>query len=154
VTAISCSGTVQGERVRAEGLALLIVIMKDLGSNIASDNLLMEEGQRSENLLLMILPPVIVAKLQSGEKSVCFAVKSASIMFVDIPSFTPWCGSHTADYVMNFLSRMFLEFDRILRGYDRMAKIKGIGDCYTLYMCSGAVFDAEDDPAAHTKQTV
>jgi class 3 adenylate cyclase len=130
---------------------MLILIMKDLSSKIASDNLLREEGIKSENLLLMILPPVIVSKLQSGEKSICFAVKSASIMFVDIVSFTPWCGSHTADYVMKFLNRMFLEFDRILRGYDRMAKIKCIGDCY---MCAGGVFDPEDDPAGHTKQTV
>jgi class 3 adenylate cyclase len=151
LTAVSCSGCVQVEPVRAEGLALLVLVMKDLTSARASDKLLMEEGVRSSNLLLMILPPVIVSKLQAGEKNICFAVKSASIQFVDIVSFTPWCGSHTADYVMKFLNRMFLEFDRILRGYDRMIKIKCIGDCY---MCAGGVFDVEDDPAGHTRQTV
>jgi class 3 adenylate cyclase len=137
--------------VRSEGLAMLILIIKDLSSAIASNNLLMEEGVKSEQLLLMILPPIIVQKLQSGEKGICFAVKSASIMFVDIVSFTPWCGSHTADYVMRFLNRMFLEFDRIVKLYDRLTKIKCIGDCY---MCSGGVFDTEDDPAGHTKQMV
>jgi class 3 adenylate cyclase len=151
LTAVSCSGTVQVEPVRSEGLSLLVLVMKDLSSAIASDKLLMEEGIKSRDLLLMILPPIIVSKLQSGEKSICFSVKSASIMFVDIVSFTPWCGSHTADYVMKFLNRMFLEFDRILKTYDRMIKIKCIGDCY---MCSGGIFDAEDEPAGHTKQTV
>jgi class 3 adenylate cyclase len=151
LTAISCAGNVQVEPVRGEGLAMLILVIKDLSSAIASNNLLMEEGVKSEKLLLMILPPIIVQKLQSGEKGICFAVKSASIMFVDIVSFTPWCGSHTADYVMRFLNRMFLEFDRILHGYDRLTKIKCIGDCY---MCAGGVFDVEDDPAGHTKQMV
>jgi class 3 adenylate cyclase/PAS domain-containing protein len=151
LTAVSCSGGVQLEPVRVEGLAMLVLVMKDLSSAIASNNLLMEEGVKSEKLLLMILPPVIVQKLQSGEKGICFAVKSASIMFVDVVSFTPWCGSHTADYVMRFLNRMFLEFDRIVKLYDRLLKIKMIGDCY---MNSGGVFDTDDNPAAHTKQMV
>jgi class 3 adenylate cyclase len=148
---ISCAQHVQVEPVRAEGMAMLILIMKDMSSAIASDNLLREEGVKSEKLLLMILPPLIVSRLQSGEKGISFAVKSATIMFVDIVSFTAWCGSHTADYTMTFLNRMFLEFDRILRGYDRMIKIKCIGDCY---MCAGGVFDTMDDPAGHTRQTV
>jgi class 3 adenylate cyclase len=46
---------------------------------------------------------------------------------------------------------MFLEFDRILHAYDRLVKIKCIGDCY---MNSGGIFDTEDDPAGHTKQMV
>jgi class 3 adenylate cyclase/PAS domain-containing protein len=151
LTAVSCSGGVQLEPVRVEGLAMLVLVIKDLSSAIASNNLLMEEGVKSEKLLLMILPPLIVQKLQSGEKGICFAVKSASIMFVDVVSFTPWCGSHTADYVMRFLNRMFLEFDRIVKLYDRLLKIKMIGDCY---MNSGGVFDTDDNPAAHTKQMV
>jgi class 3 adenylate cyclase len=120
-------------------------------STIASNKLLVEEGIKSRDLLLMILPPVIVTKLQSGEQNISFTVKSASIMFVDIVSFTPWCGSHPASYVMATLNRMFLEFDRILKTYDRVDKIKCIGDCY---MCAGGIFDEVNQPTEHTRQTI
>ena len=149
--AVSSSGHVQTKACNAEGLAVLALVMKDMTSTIASNKLLVEEGIKSEKLLLMILPPIIVNKLQSGEKNISFSVKSASIMFVDIVSFTPWCGSNTADYVMSTLNRLFLEFDRILKKYDRMTKIKCIGDCY---MCAGGIFDEINQPAEHTKQTV
>lgn len=149
--AVSSSGHVQTKAINAEGLSVLALVMKDMTSTIASNKLLVEEGIKSEKLLLMILPPIIVNKLQSGEKNISFSVKSASIMFVDIVSFTPWCGSNTADYVMATLNRLFLEFDRILKKYDRMTKIKCIGDCY---MCAGGIFDEINQPAEHTKQTV
>ncbi|OHT05910.1 Adenylate and Guanylate cyclase catalytic domain containing protein [Tritrichomonas foetus] len=151
ITAVSSSGNVQIKAVNAEGLSVLALVMKDITSTIASNKLLVEEGIKSEKLLLMILPPIIVNKLQSGEKNISFAVKSASIMFVDIVSFTPWCGSNTAAYVMKTLNRLFAEFDRILKKYDRMTKIKCIGDCY---MCAGGIFDEINQPAEHAKQAI
>jgi class 3 adenylate cyclase len=151
VTALSLAGTIQVSAVNAEGLAVLILVIKDMTSTIAANKLLVEEGIKSRDLLLMILPPVIVSKLQNGEQNISFTVKSASIMFVDIVSFTPWCGSHAASYIMSTLNRMFLEFDRILKNYDRVEKIKCIGDCY---MCAGGIFDEVNQPTEHTKQTI
>ncbi|KAH0800550.1 Adenylate and Guanylate cyclase catalytic domain containing protein [Histomonas meleagridis] len=52
---------------------------------------------------------------------------------------------------MKTLNRLFLEFDRILKKYERMMKIKCIGDCY---MCAGGIFDEINQPAEHTKQTI
>jgi class 3 adenylate cyclase len=46
---------------------------------------------------------------------------------------------------------MFLEFDRILKSYDRMTKIKCIGDCY---MCAGGIFDSVHQPSVHAEQTI
>jgi class 3 adenylate cyclase len=46
---------------------------------------------------------------------------------------------------------MFLEFDRIIKTYDRMTKVKCIGDCY---MCAGGLFDKRHQPAIHALQTV
>ena len=151
ITAVSTDGNVQLKAVNAEGLSAIALVMKDITSSVASQKLLVEEGIKSEKLLLMILPPIIVNKLQNGEKNISFAVKSASIMFVDIVSFTPWCGSNTAAYVMKTLNRLFAEFDRILKKYDRMTKIKCIGDCY---MCAGGIFDEVNQPAEHAKQAV
>jgi class 3 adenylate cyclase len=151
LVAVSWNGTVQTKKVSGEGLAILTLLIQDVTASIAAKNLLVEEGVKSEKLLLMILPPIIVKKLQSGAKNISFAVKSASIMFVDIVSFTPWCGSHEASYIMATLNRLFLEFDRILKTYDRMTKIKCIGDCY---MCAGGIFDNIHQPGIHALQTV
>jgi class 3 adenylate cyclase/PAS domain-containing protein len=151
LVAVSWNGTVQTKKVSGEGLAILTLLIQDITASVAAKNLLVEEGVKSEKLLLMILPPIIVTKLQTGATNISFAVKSASIMFVDIVSFTPWCGSHEASYIMATLNRMFLEFDRILKTYDRMTKIKCIGDCY---MCAGGIFDNIHQPGIHALQTV
>jgi hypothetical protein len=55
--------------MRVGGPAWLVLVMKDPTSAWASDKLLMEEGVRSSNILLIILPPVIVSMLQAGEKA-------------------------------------------------------------------------------------
>ena len=151
LNAVSTNGHVLDRAAYAEGISVLILVMKDITSSVASSKLLIEEGIKSEKLLLMILPSIIVNKLQGGEKNISFSVKSASIMFVDIVSFTPWCGSHPADYIMRTLNRLFAEFDRILNTYDRMTKIKCIGDCY---MCAGGIFDEINRPNEHAKQAV
>jgi guanylate cyclase len=119
--------------------------------SVAAAKLLKEEGVKSENLLLMILPPIIVKKLQNGENNISFSVKSASILFLDIVSFTPWCGAHEAAYIMGTLNRMFLEFDRLVKRHDRLTKIKCIGDCY---MCAGGIFDEVHQPREHASQMI
>jgi PAS domain S-box-containing protein len=149
--AISWSGHVQTRATNREGLAIVAMLIRDITSAVASNKLLHEEGVKSENLLLMILPPIIVRKLQGGEKNISFSVKSASILFLDIVSFTPWCGSHEAAYVMGTLNRMFLEFDRLIKQYDRLTKIKCIGDCY---MCAGGLFDEVNQPQIHAQQMI
>jgi class 3 adenylate cyclase/PAS domain-containing protein len=149
--AITWSGHVATQPIGRQGLAILSLIIRDVTSAIAADKLLREEGVKSENLLLMILPPIIVKKLQSGEKNISFSVQSASILFLDIVSFTPWCGSHEAAYVMATLNRLFLEIDRLLKLRDRLTKIKCIGDCY---MCAGGLFDTVHQPQLHAEQMV
>ncbi|OHS99617.1 Adenylate and Guanylate cyclase catalytic domain containing protein [Tritrichomonas foetus] len=151
LNAVSSGENVIYKATNAEGIAVLALVIRDITSQIASNKLLVDEGIKSEKLLLMILPPIIVNKIQCGEKNISFTVKSASIMFVDIVSFTPWCGSNTADYVMRTLNRLFAEFDRILKTYDRMTKIKCIGDCY---MCAGGIFDEINQPSEHAKQAI
>jgi class 3 adenylate cyclase/PAS domain-containing protein len=149
--ALAWSGHVQLQAINGQGIAILAFLIRDVTSAVAADKLLREEGVKSEKLLLMILPPIIVKKLQNGEKNISFAVKSASILFLDIVSFTPWCGSHDASYVMSTLNRLFLEYDRLLKARDRLTKIKCIGDCY---MCGGGLFDIVNQPQIHAEQMV
>jgi class 3 adenylate cyclase len=118
---------------------------------MASKQLPLQERETSSRLLSSILPDIIVNKLQHGERDISFQVSSALIMFVDIVSFTPWCGSHDAAYVMKILNRLFLEFDGILKLFDRLMKIKCIDDCY---MCGRGIFDADNQPRIHASQMV
>lgn len=151
MTAISANGEVQIKPINSEGLAILVLSIKDMTSTVAARTLLQEENAKNENLLSMILPPIIVNKLQRGEQNICFSVQSASIVFMDIVSFTPWCGSNTAAYVMSTLNKLFLYFDTALKKLDKMTKIKCIGDCY---MCAGGIFDEVNQPEGHARQAI
>ena len=151
LVAVSISGEVQTTPTNAEGLAMLALVMKDLTSTIAARTLLKEEHDKGEHLLGMILPQIIVQQLQRGDSNISFSVQSASILFMDIVSFTPWCGSLPAATVMKTLNKMFAVFDKCLSQHDRMIKIKCIGDCY---MAAGGIFDEVNQPAEHCKQAI
>ncbi|KAK8899609.1 hypothetical protein M9Y10_001925 [Tritrichomonas musculus] len=151
MTAISATGEVQIKPVNSEGLAILVLSMKDMTSTVVARTLLKEENAKNENLLGMILPPIIVKQLQKGETNICFSVQSASIVFMDIVSFTPWCGANKAAYIMSTLNKLFLYFDTALKKLDKMTKIKCIGDCY---MCAGGIFDEVNQPAEHARQAI
>ena len=151
LVAVSISGEVQTTPTNAEGLSMLALVMKDLTSTIAARTLLKEEHDKGEHLLGMILPQIIVQQLQRGDSNISFSVQSASILFMDIVSFTPWCGSLPAAVVMKTLNKMFAVFDKCLSQHDRMIKIKCIGDCY---MDAGGIFDEVNQPAEHCKQAI
>ncbi|EAY02023.1 Adenylate and Guanylate cyclase catalytic domain containing protein [Trichomonas vaginalis G3] len=151
VIAVSLVGEVQISSINREGLAMVIIVMKDTTQAMAAKRLLDEEHDKGEHLLKMILPDRIVKQLQRGDSNISFAVPSASILFMDIVSFTPWCGSLDAKTVMSTLNKMFKMFDTSLSRYDKMIKIKCIGDCY---MAAGGVFDEVNNPAIHAKQAI
>lgn len=127
----------------------LIIVFRDISQSILSKRLLKEERMRSENLLRHILPPVIVDGLQRGESDVSFGVVSASIVFMDIVSFTPWCASNTAQGVMSTLNRLFKELDWILSLHPTLTKMKCIGDCY---VAAGGIFEDPNVPEIHAKE--
>ncbi|EAY15140.1 Adenylate and Guanylate cyclase catalytic domain containing protein [Trichomonas vaginalis G3] len=151
VIAVSLVGEVQTAPTNREGLAMVIIVMKDTTPAMTAKKLLDEEHEKGEHLLNMILPDIIVRKLQRGESNISFSVPSASILFMDIVSFTPWCGSLPAKTVMATLNKMFKLFDTALSRYDKMIKIKCIGDCY---MAAGGIFDEVNNPAIHAKQAI
>lgn len=151
VIAVSLVGEVQISSINREGLAMVIIVMRDTTQAQAAKRLLDEEHHKGENLLKMILPDRIVKQLQRGDSNISFAVPSASILFMDIVSFTPWCGSLDAKTVMSTLNKMFKMFDTSLSRQDKMIKIKCIGDCY---MAAGGIFDEVNNPALHAKQAI
>jgi class 3 adenylate cyclase len=128
-----------------------VYIFRDVTTIVRYNTLIQFERSKSDSMLRSILPPSLVPRVQAGEKNISFAVSSASIVFLDIVSFTPWCGSNPADRVMMTLNNLFRRLDVCCNSYSTMTRIKCIGDCY---MAAGGVFSEVNQPVEHAKQVV
>ena len=128
-----------------------IIIARNNTMRVMHQLLIDEEKKKSDAMLSSILPPSLVPRVQAGEKNISFAVQSVSVAFMDIVSFTPWCGSHDAAYIMKTLNYIFKEDDALVAQHKTLSKIKCIGDCY---MCAGGIFDEVNNPAQHAKEMV
>jgi class 3 adenylate cyclase len=129
----------------------IVLTARDATQTVRYNTLIAEERSKSDALLSSILPPSLVGRVQAGEKNISFAVQSASISFIDIVEFTPWCGSLPAATVMATLNLLFKKFDDRLGRRATLTKIKCIGDCY---MSAGGIFSELNQPAVHSKDMV
>jgi class 3 adenylate cyclase len=129
----------------------IVISAQEVTQTVRYNTLIAEEMAKSDALLASILPPSLVKRVQNGEKNISFAVQSASISFIDIVEFTPWCGSLPAATVMSTLNQLFKKFDECLAKGATLTKIKCIGDCY---MSAGGIFSELNQPAVHTKDMV
>jgi class 3 adenylate cyclase/PAS domain-containing protein len=126
-------------------------VFRDVTQTIRYNTLIAAERTKSDQMLQSILPPSLVPRVQAGEKNISLAVTSATICFIDIVSFTPWCGASQADTVMLTLNNMFKRFDHNCSNYSMMTRIKCIGDCY---MAAGGLFADVNQPTQHAKQVI
>jgi adenylate cyclase len=85
--------------------------------------------ERSEMLLLNILPKEISEALKAGQQPMPAQYETASILFADIVEFTPMAATMTPLSVVDLLNEVFQCFDDLVEKYD-LEKIKTIGDCY------------------------
>jgi len=102
-----------------------------------------EEHQRSERLLLNVLPLPIAERLKGKEHPIADAFDDASVLFADVVGYTALSARLPPTQVVDCLSRIFTAFDLIAqrRGVE---KIKTIGDCY---MAACGLPDAVPDHA-------
>jgi class 3 adenylate cyclase len=124
---------------------------RDRTQQVSYNQLIQQERAHSDAMLASILPANLAARVQAGEVNISFAVQSASISFLDIVEFTPWCASNSASTVMSSLNCLYREFDAICHGKPTMTKIKCIGDCY---MAAGGIFSEVNQPTVHAKEMV
>ena len=90
---------------------------------------LQAEQDRSERLLLSILPGPIAQRLKSGPATIADYVPSASILFADVTDFTPLSERLAPAQVVGILEGLFGRFDALVEQHG-LEKIKTIGDCY------------------------
>ncbi|OHT07306.1 adenylate and guanylate cyclase [Tritrichomonas foetus] len=127
------------------------LIFRDIGDEICQQNLLEEETKKHMSIVQQILPAEIATRLLREPRSISMTVDKVAIAFCDIVSFTPWCSSHTAEFVVNALNLMFKTFDEFCQNYNSVTKIKCIGDCY---MSAAGVFSQGQDPTIAARQMV
>ena len=88
-----------------------------------------DERDRSEQLLLSILPSPIARRLEDGEELIADYFGDATVLFADIVGFTQLSSNLKPAKVVEVLNLLFGEFDAIAEHYE-VEKIKTIGDGY------------------------
>ncbi|MGS2721311.1 adenylate/guanylate cyclase domain-containing protein [Paraglaciecola aestuariivivens] len=103
------------------------------------------EKERSEKLLLNILPASIAQRLKGSPAFIADYFSQASILFADIQNFTPLCKQLSPHQLVDLLNQIFCVFDSLSQKYG-LEKIKTSGDGY---MVAGGL---PTKNASHAKQ--
>jgi adenylate cyclase len=103
------------------------------------------EFDRSEGLLLNLMPTSIASRLKNNPSEIIADhFDEVTILFADIVGFTPRASRSPPHEVVRYLNRVFSQFDRLAEKY-RLEKIKTIGDAY---MVAGGMPDPQVGHAA------
>ena len=95
------------------------------------------EQERSERLLLNILPGSIAERLKNSNQTIADGFADISVMFVDIVNFTKIAEGLSPQQVFSMLNKIFSSFDELAEKFG-LEKIKTIGDAY---MVAGGLND-------------
>ena len=87
------------------------------------------ERERSERLLLNVLPEPIAQRLKTGTGVIAEHFDSVSVLFADLVGFTERSMLMAPDQLVALLDRIFSAFDRVADA-EGVEKIKTIGDSY------------------------
>jgi adenylate cyclase len=90
---------------------------------------LQEEQEKSERLLLNILPGPIAHQLKNGEQGIADGFASVTILFADLVNFTQLAEEVAPKELVELLNDIFCRFDRLTEKFG-LEKIKTIGDAY------------------------
>ena len=93
------------------------------------------EKDRSDKLLLNILPQDVANELKETGSAKAMSYESATVMFTDFVDFTKAAELLTPEELVNEINFCFSAFDKIIGNY-RIEKVKTIGDAY---MCAGGI---------------
>jgi class 3 adenylate cyclase len=91
--------------------------------------LLEAEQERSERLLLNILPSPVAERLKANEQPIADGFAEVTVMFADIVNFTRLAAHMAPKDVFSMLNRVFSAFDELAERHG-LERIKTIGDAY------------------------
>jgi adenylate cyclase len=101
------------------------------------------EQEKSEALLVNILPGSIAARLKAADQTIADHFDATSILFADVVDFTPLSQRLSPAETVDILDRLFSHFDSLVERHG-LEKIKTVGDCY---MAAAGVPDPHLDHA-------
>ena len=132
--------TLLGEAVSNTAMFAAVLV---LGEAVRSRRALALEQERSERLLLNVLPAPIAARLKAGEAVIADAFPEVTVLFADLVDFTRRSQRIGPAQVVATLNELFSAFDRLAERHG-LEKIKTIGDAY---MVAGGLPDPQPDHA-------
>jgi adenylate cyclase len=109
-----------------------VLLRARIGASLEKKRLLDElhaEKERSEALLLNILPPSVVERMQRGEVVIADRIPEATVLFSDLVDFTSVSASLPPEETVRLLGVLFSEFDNLAIRHG-LETIKTIGDGY------------------------
>ncbi len=133
-------------------LAFFVEARRRLVAELDAKNLALErERQRSEALLLNILPAEIAERLKDGEHPIASRHDGVAVLFADIVGFTPASQAMDPTEVIETLNGIFTRFDRLTAELG-LEKVKTIGDAYMVV--AGAPHERPDAVARIARMAV
>jgi class 3 adenylate cyclase len=118
--------TLLGDAVSNAAMFAAVLV---LGEAVRRGRALQLEQERSERLLLNVLPAPIAARLKAGEAVIADAFPEVTVLFADIVDFTRRSRHSSPAQVVAALNELFSAFDRLAQRQG-LEKIKTIGDAY------------------------
>jgi class 3 adenylate cyclase len=91
--------------------------------------LLLAEQDRSERLLLNVLPAPIAARLKQGEAVIADRFPEVTVLFADLAGYTASSDRSSPERLVQVLDDLFTAFDRLAQRHG-LEKIKTVGDAY------------------------
>jgi adenylate cyclase len=130
------------------GLTLMILLAALIFRNFRRERTakaaIAVEQEKSEELLLNILPKHVAAELKASGMAQARSYEQVSVLFADFKDFTKVSEQVTPTELVALINKYFTQFDIIIGKYN-LEKIKTIGDAY---VCVGGLSDEDTKAAA------
>lgn len=104
-------------------------VYDEIAQRKKAEEILRAEQEKSERLLLNILPAMIADRLKKGDSNIADGFAEVTILFADIVGFTEISSRTSPQELVELLNKIFSAFDRLSEQYG-LEKIKTIGDNY------------------------
>lgn len=104
-------------------------VYDEIAQRKKAEEILRAEQEKSERLLLNILPEMIADRLKKGDSNIADGFAEVTILFADIVGFTEISSRTSPQELVELLNKIFSAFDRLSEQYG-LEKIKTIGDNY------------------------
>lgn len=115
--------------LKAGNSKLILALCRDITERKKAESALREEQEKSEKLLLNILPKPIADKLKENQGTIAEGFAEVTVLFADLVGFTELAGSAAPEKLVYWLNEIFSRFDLLAEKYG-LEKIKTIGDAY------------------------